>query len=281
VEDFRNGVGDGVKTMMTFWMKVPNPDVTNDDGSPVEVIGYITSNLLWISAFVMCLGVLFGAIKMMIDLNGAPFKQMMKMLGGYLAVSSVGVLVVSSALAIADAISTAILDKSTIGTSFVDNLFSLFTNEAGLTSAVVLLIFLLIGMVLAGIQCGIMIVKGGALFALLGTLPVTAAASGFDTGAQAFRTQCGWILAFIIYQPAAAIIYGVGFRLIGTDTTAAENGLLQIMYGLSLIGLAILALPAILRLVIPAVSPMAGGRGTGSVVMGAGLALSAGALRSK
>jgi hypothetical protein len=279
VEDFRKGVGDATKTMVTFWLNMPDPNVQDTTTGPGEAVSWLQSNFLWLAAVLMVGGIAVGAIKMMMDMNSKPLKAMMVMLLRYFLTATVGVILVAGGLTIADAFSQMILEKATIGTSFVDNIFSLFTNEAGVTSAAILLLGLLIAALLAGLQCAIMIARGGSLIALVATLPVTAAASGWDTGAEAFRKQCGWILAFIVYKPVAAVIYGLGFRLIGTDTNAAGNGLLQVLYGIALIGLAVLALPAVLRLVMPVVAPAASGRGAGAALGGATAAIAAGALR--
>jgi hypothetical protein len=49
----------------------------------------------------------------------------------------------------------------------------------------------------------------------------------------------------------------------------AGNGLLQCIYGIAAMLLAIFALPATMRVVLPAVAPAAGGKGVGSAVAGA------------
>lgn len=279
VEDFRNGVGDATKTMVSFWLNMPDPNVQDTTTGPGEAISWLQSNLLWLAALLMVGGIGVGAVKLMVEQNGKPLRAMVTMLMRYFLTTTLGVIIVATCLTVADTVSHVVLDKATIGTSFVDNIFSLFTNEAGVTSAAILLLFLLVAALLAGLQCAIMIARGGSLIVMVATLPLTAAASGWDTGAEAFRKQCGWILAFVVYKPVAAVIYGVGFRLIGTDTNAAGNGVLQVLYGISLIGLAILALPAALRLVMPVVAPAASGRGAGAAMAGAGAALAAGALR--
>ena len=103
------------------------------------------------------------------------------------------------------------------------------------------------------------------------------ALSGTKGGLQVLRHYFAWIGAFIVYQLAGAIVYATGFRLLGTDTSADGNGLLQIMHGLTLLMLAVLALPAVIRLIVPMAAPAAQGRGAGAAAAGVAAA-SAGAL---
>ena len=62
-----------------------------------------------------------------------------------------------------------------------------------------------------------------------------------------------WLLAFALYKPAAAIVYAVAFDLAG------QPGALALLDGVMMLVLAILALPALLRFVVPATSALAGG----------------------
>ena len=62
-----------------------------------------------------------------------------------------------------------------------------------------------------------------------------------------------WLIAFALYKPAAAIVYAVAFDLAG------QQGALALLDGVMMLVLAILALPALLRFVVPATSALAGG----------------------
>jgi hypothetical protein len=87
-----------------------------------------------------------------------------------------------------------------------------------------------------------------------------------------------WILGWIMYQPVAAIIYAAGFKLLASHQST-ENGLLNIMYGLCLMFMAVLALPAVMRLVHPPTEPVASGSGAGATVAGAGMVVASAGMR--
>ena len=113
------------------------------------------------------------------------------------------------------------------------------------------------------IQIMLMLVRGGMLVLLVGTLPLVAAFSNTEMGMQWFRKASAWLVAFALYKPAAAIVYAVAFDLAG------QPGALALLDGVMMLVLAILALPALLRFVVPATSALAGGGGAGGMLAGA------------
>ena len=126
--------------------------------------------------------------------------------------------------------------------------------------AIILGILAFIGSV---VQIMLMLVRGGMLVLLVGTLPLIAAFSNTEMGLQWFRKASAWLLAFALYKPAAAIIYAVAFDLAG------QQGALSLLDGVMMLLLAILALPALMRFLVPATSALAGGGGTGAMLVGA------------
>lgn len=267
VNDMKQGVAESTKTLSTFWVSLPDPDIGNaQTGAASEVVGFLQSGLAPLVGFLMVVAVIIGGIKIMWDgrNSGKQFRTVMELLIRYVLTSALAVPVIASALLISRAVGEAILGQSTQGTSFADNLFALFNSDAGAVSGILLIVLLLIAALVAAIQVGIMIARGAALILLTGTVLVAVA-----MGEQVFRQYVGWFIAFITYPMAASIVYATGFRLMGTDTNAAGNSLLQVIYGIAIMVLAIFTLPAIIRLVIPLTAPVSSGRGAGGVLSGA------------
>lgn len=273
VEDMKRGVADAIKTMITFWISVPDPQVGTIDGVTADSVQFLQSKLTWLAAVIMCMVVLVGAMRIAIEQSSGPAKQLGKMIASYIGTSVMAVPLITVGLLISSGISQWILASSTEGTNFADNLFSLFNSTEGVTSGVFLFVLLLIAALLAGLQCWFMIGRGAALIVLTGYLLIIAAGSGLKAGAEGLQKAIAWIVALIIYKMVAAGIYGVGFFLLGTNTSLAGNGFLQIMQGITLIGLAIFALPATMRVVAPAMAPAADGRGWGAAAGGMVLAM--------
>ena len=65
-------------------------------------------------------------------------------------------------------------------------------------------------------QVAIMLLRGGMLIALVGTLPAAAAVGRTrQMGTQWFKRQVAWVIAWAAYPLAAAIIYSAAFLLPG------------------------------------------------------------------
>lgn len=275
VEDAKNGVGDTIKTLVTFHLSIPDPNVGDTSGGTSSVITFLRDQLAWFGAALMAFVVLFQVGRIVFDHRDHGVKLIFGMLAAYLTVALVSIPATVAGLLITGEISARILEASTIGTNFADNLFSLFSNEAGFTSSILLLGLLLISMLISGFLCLLMIGRGGAIFVILGVLLTTASASATESGKEGLKTQIGWLEALILYKLAASAIYGIGFQFLGTDTAAEGNGLLQILYGLTLLMMAIFALPALMRICAPATAPINEGRGVGGAVAGATPAIAA------
>jgi len=106
------------------------------------------------------------------------------------------------------------------------------------------------------IQIMLMLVRADA-GALGGDASVGRGVLEHRDGHAVVRKASAWLVAFALYKPAAAIVYAVAFDLAG------QPGALALLDGVMMLVLAILALPALLRFVVPATSALAGGGGAG------------------
>jgi type IV secretion system protein TrbL len=103
------------------------------------------------------------------------------------------------------------------------------------------------------------VVRSGMLVILAGILPTTAAFTNTEMGRQWFQKAVGWTIAFILYKPAAAIVYSVAFLLMGNNS--GQSALIGSITGFTLMIVALFALPALMRFVTPMVSAVASGSG--------------------
>jgi hypothetical protein len=106
------------------------------------------------------------------------------------------------------------------------------------------------------VQLALMVVRYGMLVLLVGMLPLTAAATNTEMGMMWFKRAIGWLVGFIIYKPVAALIYATAIILIGgpPKVEGAKEGTsdtLNMAMGITLMIVAVVALPAILRFVSP------------------------------
>src|SRR5690606_38464324 len=121
----------------------------------------------------------------------------------------------------------------------------------------------LIAILASVVQIILMDARAGMLVILTGILPLSASATNTEMGRQWFKKCVAWLVAFVLYKPAAAIVYAAAFQLTGTDVfTDDGTGLLAVLTGLMLMVIALFAMPALMRFVTPMVGAMtAGGAG--------------------
>lgn len=276
VKDTRNGLGQMIKDTTTSWVKVPSPAVVDDNGETVEAVHFIQQSTAFYTAAFLVISILLAGIYIIWSRRGEAVQNLFKLMITFIVVSSGAALVAGTMLLVTDAFSTWIIDKSLEGSNFGENLYAFFNNDAVVVSSVAMLCLMGLGLIVCGIQYLIMLGRGAALFVLVGTLPFTAAFYLTESGQQMMKKQAGWIIAFILYKPAAAIVYATGFRLMGAGQGAGTSSAQDLaIHGIVLMFLAIFTLPAIMRLVTPAVNELTSGRGAGSSAVGAATTIAA------
>ena len=257
-------------------------------GSPT--VAFIQNSLWWYMIAVAVVGVIFGAVRMAWEQRAEPGKDLVKSLMTLVVVSGAGLTAVSLLVAAGDSFSVWLLNGSlgcdiadTNGTCFGGNmagLLALTTNPAtGGLGAILIIVLGLLAILGSVVQILLMIVRAGMLVVLAGVLPVSAAATNTETGRNMFRKTVGWLLAFILYKPAAAIVYATAFKLSGTSIFKDDgSGLISVIVGLTLMAVALVALPALMSLIVPAVSSIASGSGMATAALAGAAMLPSGAI---
>jgi type IV secretion system protein TrbL len=252
-----------LKVMMTWWVRVPSPGISDNKDDPVYFMHQYTG---WLVTWVAVLGVLLAAGRMAWQRRGEPFREALSGLATMIVVVGCGVAAVNLAVKAGDEYSVWILNASTKG-DVKGNLVkagALYT--AGLLPAMpaVILIVALLAILSSVVQLMMMVVRSAMLVLLAGALPLAAATAITPQGRQWLRKMIGWLIAFVLYKPVAATIYAVAFRAMMGDDTMSQ------LQGIILIILAVVALPALMRFTVPMVSAVGGGGGAMAGAMGAG-----------
>src|SRR5664280_369505 len=237
VDAFAKGLADVVKALMPFWLHTPDPDVSSSSA----VITSLTELTRPLVAFAAVLGLILGGARLAWTARSDSTQSILR-----------GLLLLTGF----DAMARWVLDSGFDSKSVGERLAALGQLPGTGGGLVFLLAFL--GMVASLVQVGIMLIRGAILSVLVGVLPVAAAASITETGYEWFKRLAGWIGSFTVYKLVAAIIYAAAFALIGDATDLAG-----IVSGFALIIVAILALPALLRLLPPTAAAMGGSSGGG------------------
>ncbi|SDP65265.1 hypothetical protein SAMN04487914_12364 [Arthrobacter sp. ok909] len=256
------GMSQMVTTLSTFWVSMPTANLASQDGITASpVVGFVNSELGYWTLALAVLSVILGGTRMIWEQRGAPLKDLLRSLLTLTLVSGLGLAVISILVIAADAFSASIIDRATDGKGFAHAMAILvMTNQTGV-GVFILIILGLVGLIASLVQIVLMIVRGGMLVILAGILPTTAAFTNTEMGRQWFQKAIGWTIAFILYKPAAAIVYAVAFKLMGSS---GGNVLLGSITGFALMIVALLALPALMRFVTPMVGAVASGSGGGA-----------------
>ncbi|MDN5764037.1 MAG: hypothetical protein L0H41_17210, partial [Microlunatus sp.] len=252
---------------------------------------FIQSGLWWYMGALAVLSVIIGGIRMVWENRADPGFDVIKSLFTLLVVAGAGVTFTQLFITASDTFSVWFLqqslkcdvgsDKACFGKN-ITTLLALGANPAtgGSLGAMLVIILGVIASLAAFVQIVLMVLRGGALVILAGVLPVSAAATNTETGKNWFRRCSAWLVAFLLYKPAAAIVYAAAFQLVGSDIFKNDDALVSILTGLMLMLMAIVALPALMRFVTPLVSSVASGAAGGAIAGGAMAALPTGAAQA-
>lgn len=268
------GFATATQMVVTFWTGVEVPGLTAGSGP----VGELRANTAWLTAWIAVLSVLVCAGRLAVTRSSRPAGDALKGLLILVAVSGCGVAAVNALVVFGDEYSRWVLDRSTDGQlgQRMARLTALGT-VSGLGPGLLLIVGLL-GMLASLVQMGLMLVRVGVVTIFAGLLPLAAAGTGTETGMAWFKRITSWLLAFVLYKPAAATVYASAFLLIGDGTDATS-----VLSGLFMLILSIVALPSLLRLVTPMVGTAVaagacagGGAAAAGMVLGTGARMSAG-----
>ena len=248
------GLGKAVKTLFTFWTDTPNPDLEKV-GGPVDQLRDAT---WWVTCTIAVVCLLIAAARMVLTRSGRPAGEAASGFITLIVVSAASIGGTAAAMRGSDALSAYIIsaaDAEALG----GRVGALTVGMTPVLGPGLAIIVALLALLVSLCQMALLVIRGGVLVVLVGILPLTAAAAVTPAGSAWFRKTLAWIAAFMLFKPAAAIAYTAAFLLIEDGTSAVD-----ILRGLSLICLSILALPALLRTITPAVSAMSSGGGGGA-----------------
>lgn len=255
-------LGEAVVTMVsfmsTFWLSVPSPTVATGDGGSWALSGVLAQMQSWLgpvtgvvalSSFAVAIGrIAFtgqaGQARLLL-------RQVVAVASGTLAVAATTQLLIRAG----DAFSPWIISQASDGRAPSDGLKTLI--EAGFQSGsptgdsgLWFLMFILCALG-AIVQCVFMLVRGAAMVVLMVLVAPTAAGAASDEGWARFKRLGLLLLGFTLYKPVAAVIYAVGIMEMTQQNGGAGNDVQNALYGLTIMVMAALALPAFIKFLMP------------------------------
>lgn len=252
------GVNDLWNGFMTSW--IGNAPEGVFGGETGEWFSFVSTPVV---ALLVLIGLVTAGARTAFSVRGEPAKDAMGKLVRVVLITTSSVIGFSIMAAGMKALAKWILDSAMIrpGDSLIGEV-AMFSQNGLLA-----VIFGILGVIVVGVQWVFMIARAIGLTALLPFWPVAAAAGLIEKYESGFEKVTAWLVAFLIYPPVAAGIYGLAFKLrIGRDGVEAA------FIGLGLSFIAVIALPALMRLLVPATAAL-GRAGAWQTMMGVAAAV--------
>lgn len=261
VQALTEGVGKAVAFMMSFWMDIPIPSL-DADGGAVDRLRDATS---WLTALVAVVSLFIVVIRMALARRGGEGDELHEASKGILRLvlaTSVAVPAVMLLSKGGDAWARWLVNKAADGDvgKAVGKLvaFSAINGSLGFV-----FILALIALVASIVQAFFILIRDALLILLIGALPLAAASSITPGGQHTWKKMLGWLGAFLLFKPVAAMCYAGALWAISKPDNATSA-----IAGIFLIILSVLTLPALMRLISPAVERIGGGGGGGLAAVG-------------
>lgn len=273
--------GKSIAWLGTFWVGVDTTPVIQPGtvDQQTDVVWWAQNQLWWYTLVLVVFGILVGCGRLVWEQRKEHLTGIVKQLITFTLVTGSGVAVLQLLITGFDELAKALLANATKGTGFAQNVGGMISLTGSL-GVLLAILFGLIAILVSLVQLVMMVFRSGILILLAGGLPTAAAFTNTETGKQWFQRFLSWLIAFTLYKPAAALCYAVAFKLTSSNIFASADGGVKAIVGLSLMVLAVAALPALMRLVTPMVAAASGG-GAGMAAMGAAVgSLATGAINS-
>ncbi|MCX5170773.1 hypothetical protein [Streptomyces antibioticus] len=236
----------------------------------------ISGDTQWIVVYLAVGSLIFAAARMALERRSDAGRTALMGILRVILVSGAATTVVVAGAAVADDFSNYLFNNAV--RESLSNVGAC-SDGSGIQSFLLLVLAFLL--LIAGIiHTVLMYIRLGVMMVLLGTLPMAAAASMTDWGAGWWRKHIGWLIAWLLYKPAVALVLNAGMAMInaGRNSGSGDAGSINTrIAGIGVMLLSAIALPALLKLIVPATAAM--GTGNPMAAMGqAGSSLATGAV---
>jgi len=273
IADFVKSMAEGaiavLKALTTFWMELPSPTVTS------SAVTTIQENLSWYTFAFALIGVFIALGRMVFTQQFSTGMTAVKMIINLIIVTAVYATAFTALIAASDAFAPWIVEKATGQDLDLAGMLNVeLIMSAGIGPGLLMGVLAFLGS-LANVI--FMLLRAVMIAILFAFLPTLAAASASETGNQAFKKAQGYLLAFVLFKPIAGVIYALGFLTITNPPTfrgldEAGAALFSTAVGVMTLLIASLALPALIKFIVPVAANGTSGAFSGAGMVAAGVA---------
>lgn len=293
-----SAAGSMIDLAFTWWIELDSPEVAEcidstgavvgDCSTATGAIGSLQSYTAWIVGAIAVGALAYAGARMAWSARGDETKSIVRGLVMLLFVTTVGIGVLQAAMQAGDGYSSWVINQALgdeqLGASVSVwlEVMQVTTDVTGNAAPEAIPIVLGLGVaVIAGLAGFLQFVwllgVWACLVLVIALLPVAAALSMTEGGAATMRKYMGFLLSLLLYKPVAATVWaGAVLMMEGTTFQGNGDGLIEILIAVTMMILALVALPALMRLVAPVISTIGTGGG-GAAALGAGAMLASGA----
>jgi type IV secretion system protein TrbL len=246
-----DGVGQLLATLGTLWIRLDVPNVW--DGQTVgPTVAFLHSEVAPLVGLLAVLGIIVGACRLAWQQTAQPGVDLLEGLLVLVVVTGCGVPMIGLLASGADAWAQSIVRDALQDGDFAHNIGAMLRSQQSNVAPVLAIFFGIIALLVSAAMICLLAFRAAMLVLLAGLLPVAASLTTTQAGREYMRHYVAWVVAFIAWKPVAALIYAAAFRLIGTHGVGLGAGVGSVLIGLTLMTAAVLALPALLRFLVPA-----------------------------
>lgn len=180
-------------------------------------VSWVQATLSPFVALLAIVSVLGAAMQMIWTQRGEPARELLASLIRLVVVSGAAMAGIMLLTQASDELAAWLIQSSGGDKYFMANMVS-FINADAVLAVFVIILAGIIAIIGALVQAMLLLARGVFLTLLMGVLPLSAAAANTAWGKEWLRKTTGWVVAFILYKPAIAIILALGYRLMGSPT---------------------------------------------------------------
>jgi type IV secretion system protein TrbL len=256
-----------------WWLKAPA--ISADS----QAVFNIQESLWWYTGAMGILGILIALGRMVLSQDFKTLTSAAKPIVNIILVTGTYTAGITGLSKAGDELAKWIMDRAANTDSKSEGLDALgaaiaitSSNPHGVVQMVGLLLIIgLIALVGSIVLFGFMIFRDVTLLVMLAFMPSIAASTGSETGDQAFRKANGWLLSLLLFKPVAATIFALGVTLMkdSSGLNGDDGAVMKALFGVVVIVLASLSLPALVKFVVPAAAAGSSGFSGGDAIGGA------------
>ncbi|MEV0688270.1 hypothetical protein AB0I35_30875 [Nocardia sp. NPDC050378] len=278
--DLIDSLVSGLRLVMAWWTTFPSPELTTSQGQPAPVLGQIREYTSGLQVVLLTAGIMFAAARLALAKRGAAAgeaqESFLMLARATFGAMTFGVLITVATTAGDEFASWVVFDaaRGDLDTAVGRIADPRITGNLG---SGILLVLGVLGLVSLLVQLVMLVIRQALLVVVVAVIPMAAAASGTGPGSQAYKRLVAWSLAFVLWKPVGALVYAIAFTVTGGGDEPDPQ---MVLLGMILMLMSVIVLPALIRLIAPAVATLGGGGGASAALAGAGAGIAMSAVGS-